>query len=159
MALPKQSECLKLFGNPFAPGWAGKNIIRVTPPFAIAMGDIHVPSIQINKIAAASLGRVLDAIATACEHDPKKIAAAHADHFSGSFVLRQMRGLKTISMHAYGLAIDFDAPNNGLGAKGGKTFFTPDSILVKAFKAEGWIWGGDWTGRRDAMHVQYAVVG
>jgi hypothetical protein len=156
---PKQSACLKTFGNPFAPGWAAKNIVRVPPPFAMSMGDIHIPAIQINKIAAASLTRVLNAIADECDHDPKKLADIHATMFSGSFVLRQMRGLHTISMHAYALAIDLDAPNNALGAKAGHTFFTPDSIVVKCFEAENWQWGGRWKGRADFMHFQAAIVG
>ena len=155
---PKQSECLKKFGNPFADGWAAKHLVRVTPPYAIAMGDVHIPAISINKIAAESLTRVLARILDLCDHDPKKIAAGHCNCFSGSFALRSIRGKSAISMHAFGLAIDFDAPNNGLGQPKKKTFFKPDSVLVRAFKEEGWVWGGDWHGRRDAMHVQAAVV-
>jgi hypothetical protein len=120
------------------------------------MGSIHIPSIQINKIAADSLIRVLNAIADACDHDPKKLSANKCNCFSGSFALRSMRGISAVSMHAYGLAIDWDAGENPLGAK--KGFFTSDSILVKAFKAEGWIWGGDWKTRKDLMHFQAALV-
>ena len=156
---PKQSECAKRFGNPFEPGWAAKNIVRVTPPFPMAMGDIPIPSIQINKIAADSLSRVLTRIWDLCDHDIGKVKAGHCDCFSGSFALRNMRGLGQVSMHAYALAIDLDAPHNPLGAAPGRTFYTPDSVVVKAFKAEGWIWGGDWSGRRDAMHFQAAIVG
>lgn len=155
---PKQSDCLKLFGNPFAAGWGATHLVRVTPPFAIAMGKIHVPDIEINKIAADSLTRVLSAIYAGCNHDPKQIAANRCNFFSGSFALRNMRGLHDVSMHAFGLAIDFDAPENPEFAPDKKCFFHADSVLVKAFKAEGWIWGGDWTTRRDAMHVQAAIV-
>jgi len=159
MGLPKQSDCLKLFGNPFSAGWQDRNLVRVPSPYPMSMGGLHVPAISINKVAAESLARVLETIAERCGHDPAKLAAGHCDCFSGSFALRTMRGLSTVSMHAYGLAIDFDAPRNPLGAAPGKTFFKPDSVLVRSFKEAGWIWGGDWKGRRDAMHVQYAVVG
>lgn len=124
----------------------------------MSMGEIHISSIQINRIAATSLTKVLDAISSACDHDHKKLTDFHCNQFSGSFVLRQMRGLHSISMHAYGLAIDFDATHNQLSAQPGETFFHSDSIIVRAFRAEGWIWGGDWTSRRDAMHFQAALI-
>jgi hypothetical protein len=155
---PHQRDCLKRFGNPFTYGWVVEHLAHVVPPFAISMGSVHVASIPVNKIAADSLTRVLARIADACSHDPVQIAAGHCNCFSGSFALRNMRGLNTISMHAFGLAIDWDAGHNALGAKEEHTFFKPDSLLVQAFKSEGWIWGGDWRGRRDAMHVQAAIV-
>jgi hypothetical protein len=40
-----------------------------------------------------------------------------------------------------------------------RRLFTGDSPLVVTFKAEGWIWGGDWDGAgADAMHFQAARV-
>lgn len=155
---PRQSDCPKLFGNPFAEGWTSKHLVRVVPPYAISMGDVHIPSISINKVAAESLTRVLTRILNLCDHDPKKVAANHCNCFSGSFALRSIRGKSAISMHAFGLAIDFDAPNNALAAPENKTFFKPDSVIVRAFKEENWIWGGDWKSRRDAMHFQAATV-
>jgi hypothetical protein len=155
---PHQHDCLGLFGNPFAPGWAARNLVHVTPPYAVSMGRIHIAQIQINRIAADSLERVLARISDACQHDQAQVNAGHCNCFSGSFALRNMRGLNTISMHAFGLAIDWDAEHNPLGARPGHTFFNPDSLLVQAFKDEGWVWGGDWRGRRDAMHVQAAMI-
>ena len=153
---PKQSQCLKMFGNPATPGWGKANISRVTTPFPLHMGEILIPAIKINKIAVASLRKVLQTVWDECGRDLKKVHAEHADCFSGDWVIRQARGLSMTSMHAYGLAVDFDAPNNPLGAR--STFFTPKSLLVRAFESEGWIWGGRWTGRRDAMHFQAAIV-
>jgi hypothetical protein len=155
---PHQHDCLGIFGNPFNPGWTAENLVHVTPPYAINMGNIHVSHIQINRIAAESLTRVLARIADMCGHDQAQIRAGHCNCFSGSYAARNMRGLNTISMHAFGLAIDWDAEHNPLGARGDDTFFDEDSLLVRAFKEEGWVWGGDWRGRRDAMHVQAAIV-
>jgi D-alanyl-D-alanine carboxypeptidase len=120
------------------------------------MGDIEIPGIKINVIAAQSLQRVLDTVWCGCDKDPAKIAHIHADQFSGDWVVRQMRGLRTVSMHAYGLAVDFDAPHNPLGHAG---FFTPANPLVQAFESEGWTWGGRWAHRPDPMHFQAARVG
>lgn len=155
MGLPKQSECLKLFGNPSAAGFAKKNLVSIVPPYQLRMGDIPMKRILINKVAAPSLTRVLANVWAACGRDPKKIADIHADQFSGSWAVRNARGLRMISMHAYGLAVDFDAPHNQLGAH--DHFFKRGNPLVDAFLAEGWVWGGPWS-RPDAMHFQYAVV-
>ena len=143
----------------FEPGFASRNLVRVAPPYAMHMGGVHVPSIVVNKIAAGSLARVLLRITQLCGHSPSAITDNHCDCFSGSFVPRNIRGDTRISMHAVGLAVDFDAPRNPLGAHEEATFFKPNSPIVKAFKEEGWIWGGDWRSRRDAMHFQAAIVG
>lgn len=158
-SFPKQFECLKLFGNPSAPGWGAKNVVRVPVPWKLHMGDTPISGIKVNKIAAESLSRVLTSIWNACGHSQARIAGEHCDCFSGDWNIRPIRGKATPSMHSYALAIDFDAPHNPLGAMEADTFFKPSSLIVRAFEAEGWIWGGRWKGRRDAMHFQAAQVG
>ena len=152
---PLQSECLAKFGNPYAPGWGNTHITHVTCPWQLYMGPLHIPYIKINVMAAPSLKRVLDFVWNDCDKDLEKIKAIHADQFSGDWVIRQARGLKMISMHSYGLAVDFDAPHNQLGSK--KFFFDKKNPLVAAFLEEGWTWGGEWS-RPDAMHFQAARV-
>jgi hypothetical protein len=157
---PLQRDCAELFGNPTSAGFAVRNIMRIPPPFPMFMGEIPIKSISLNKVCADSFDRVLKSIWKACDQDLGKLRATHADLFSGSWVVRSMRGMKTVSMHAYGLAVDFDAPENPLGAAPGghEHSFTEDSIVVKTFEAEGWTWGGRWHGRPDGMHFQYARV-
>lgn len=152
---PYQRDCLGKFGNPYAPGWGATHIVHVTCPWQLHMGPLHIPYIKINKIASDSLTRVLNHVWDWSDKDPEKIASIHADQFSGDWVIRQMRGLKSISMHSYGLAVDFDAPHNQLGSR--KHFFQAENPLIKAFLDEGWTWGGSWS-RPDAMHVQAAKV-
>jgi hypothetical protein len=37
--------------------------------------------------------------------------------------------------------------------------FQDSSLIVQAFEAEGWVWGGRWSGRSiDAMHFQACTV-
>lgn len=151
----KQSECAKRFGNPYNDGWGATHIVHVKCPWQLHMGPIQVPYIKINSIAAKSLTGVLNHVWDLSGKDPAKIAAWHADQFSGDWVIRQARGLRMISMHAYGLAVDFDAPHNQLGSK--KHFFQADNPLIKTFLDAGWTWGGTWS-RPDAMHVQFAKV-
>jgi hypothetical protein len=156
---PKQSQCLKLFGNPSRPGWASEHLVPVATPFPMHMDDLPIHSIQVNKIAAASLSRVLINIWNACGHNVSQVGDCGCDVYSGCWAVRPIRGGRTWSMHSFGLAIDVNAPENGLAEPASRTLFQADSIPVKAFKQENWVWGGDWKGRRDAMHFQAAIVG
>jgi len=61
-------------------------------------------------------------------------------------------------MHSYGCAIDLDAPRNFFHEQ--HPHFSDIPQVVDAFKNEGWVWGGDWSGRsKDGMHFQAARVG
>src|SRR4051812_3757433 len=156
---PKQSQCLKLFGNPTRPGRAAEHLVPVATPFRMHMDEVPIHSIQVNKIAASSLSRVLVNIWNACGHSPDMVGKCGCDVYSGCWAVRPIRGGSTWSMHSFGLAIDINAPKNGLAQPASRTLFQEDSLVVKAFKQERWVWGGDWKGRRDAMHFQAAVVG
>lgn len=153
--IPRQSDCLKQFGNPHEPHWGDTHIVHIKCPWQLKMGPLNVPYVKVNLIASRSLMDVFAHVWDVCGKDPGKIASIHADQFSGDWVIRQARGLKMISMHAFGLAIDFDAPHNQLGSK--KHFFDANNPLIKTFMDAGWTWGGTWS-RPDAMHVQYAKV-
>jgi hypothetical protein len=155
---PKQSECMKLFGNPSWPGWAAEHLVPVATPFEMHMDEIPIHSIKVNRIAASSLSRVLVAIWNNCGHSQLNVDKCGCGVYSGCWAVRPIRGGRTPSMHSFGLAIDINAPANGLAQPVTRTLFKPDSLVVKAFKDEGWVWGGDWRGRRDAMHFQAAVV-
>lgn len=68
--------------------------------------------------------------------------------WDGCFNIRNKRGLNSLSMHSWGLAIDVNAAWNGLGK-------TPvlSKEFVKCFTDNGWEWGGNWK-RLDGMHFQ-----
>lgn len=156
---PYQSECLETFGNPTEPAWAAQWLVPIATPFPMHMDDIPIRSIKVNKIAAASLSRVLTNIWNACGHNVSTVNKCGCGVYSGCWAVRPIRGGRTPSMHSFGLAIDINAPANGLAQPASRTLFKPDSLVVKAFKQENWVWGGDWRGRRDAMHMQAAIVG
>jgi hypothetical protein len=159
---PLQSQCDTFYGNPrgggtYGPAWARANLTHVHCPWALHMGAIAIPHIVIHKKCAASLERVLARVWDEVGRSEAKIRELRYDVFSGSFVYRNKRGARALSMHAYGAAIDWDAPDNQMHAR--RHLFTDESPLIRAFKREGWIWGGDWAGDGvDAMHVQAARV-
>jgi hypothetical protein len=79
------------------------------------------------------------------------IATGHVKEiktWDGCFNIRKKRGLTSMSLHSWGIAVDINAFENGLGK-------TPklSSGFVKCFTDAGFDWGGTWT-RKDGMHFQ-----
>lgn len=68
--------------------------------------------------------------------------------WDGCFNVRRKRGLKSLSLHSWGIAIDINAAWNGLGKEP-----TISEELVKCFTDAGFDWGGTWN-RKDGMHFQ-----
>lgn len=72
--------------------------------------------------------------------------------YDGCFNIRKTRGASSMSLHSWGIAIDFDAAWNGLGKI---PQINPE--IVKCFKEAGFDWGGDFK-RLDAMHYQLSNI-
>lgn len=72
--------------------------------------------------------------------------------YDGCFNIRKTRGASSMSLHSWGIAIDFDAAWNRLGV-------TPiiNPAIVACFKEAGFDWGGDFK-RLDGMHFQLASI-
>jgi hypothetical protein len=74
--------------------------------------------------------------------------------FGGAYNFRVMRGGSSLSMHAYGCAVDFDPARNGFGSR--NPYLAKCPAVLEAFKREGWTWGGTWK-KPDGMHFQAAM--
>ncbi len=72
--------------------------------------------------------------------------------WDGVFEKRTKRGLTSISLHSWAIAVDVNASENKLGAE-------PKLSLefVKCFTDAGMDWGGTWK-RKDGMHFQIANI-
>jgi hypothetical protein len=78
--------------------------------------------------------------------------------FDGCLNIRMVRGTNSSpSAHAYGLALDLNASENGLGQTNGGFFFHPE--FVKCFTDQGFAWGGSFHSRKDPMHFSYCWEG
>lgn len=167
---PTQAEVLtrkSMYGDPVGPGgavvnktWYAKNIVYIKPPFAMRMGDIKITRIAFNKACAAELDAVLVVLWELSGKDQKLLDNWGVSKFAGTFNYRPMRGLTSLSMHAFACAIDLDPANNGLGDNTPRFEKYPE--VLKAFADQGFTWGGDWNGngrssderRCDGMHWQ-----
>jgi len=148
---PLQRDAPKFYPDP------AHNLVAVETPWEMHYGGKPVNHIMVHRKCADSLKRVLAYIWASCDKDQEKIAALHYDRYSGSYNPRPIRGGSYPSMHSFGAAIDFDDEENQQHSQ--HHLFTDDSLIVKAFKAESWVWGGDWGGNSiDSMHFQSARV-
>lgn len=71
---------------------------------------------------------------------------------SGCYNPRFIANSTSLSNHAFGMAIDFDAPYNGRGTAGR----IPPAV-VQVFKDWGFAWGGDWAWT-DPMHFELVRI-
>lgn len=72
--------------------------------------------------------------------------------WDGCFNIRKKRGLGSMSLHSWGIAIDVNAAWNQLN-------MTPtlSKEFVNCFVTAGFDWGGTWT-RKDGMHFQLKSI-
>lgn len=96
------------------------------------------------------------------------------DNNTSAFNFRKVAGTKKLSNHARGLAIDLNTKYNpyvtkrGVSPKNGKPYafnrnrrkvipykIDHQDLAYKLFKAEGFIWGGDWKSVKDYQHFEY----
>ena len=169
MSWPLQRECDIFYGNPRGKDpsqpsvtWELENLIYITPPFKMFYDGKPVSRIRLHKKCADGFLKVFNNLLIAANNDQNVLDEWGVSKFGGAYNYRLMRGGTSLSMHAYGCAIDLDAANNGLGDNTPR--FSKYPQVLKAFSDEGAIWGGDWNGNEntldertcDGMHWQFA---
>jgi hypothetical protein len=142
-------------GGRAAPAWVQENLTTIVPPWAMRIDGKAVSEITIHKKCKESLNRILNAIWDSTGHDPAKIKAANLDQFDGTYNFRvNVNSPSKLSLHAYGAAIDLAAAENPNGVHWRDNGRMLPRWAIDAFLAEGWCWGGDFSGTPDAMHFQ-----
>lgn len=87
----------------------------------------------------------------ALEHVVTSKLQSELKTFDGAYNVRFVRGSSTtISLHSYGLAVDFNAKDNPLGGKSNWS-----DAFVRCFTDVGFTWGGDFKTRKDPQHFQW----
>lgn len=146
---------LEAFGDPkeliredgtVSPFWEAR-MTKVPFPDPLPLGwkpDTLVRSARLNVAVASETEWVFRVL-------KREDLWRHLKTYDGGYAWRTQRGSTTkLSMHAFGVALDFNAATNGLGEKGD---MHPD--VVQVFESCGWTWGGRFK-RPDPMHFQYA---
>ena len=134
-------QAQKKYGTP---SQTNPSLILWDVPAELEIGVIP-KRIYCNKDMVAPLTAAFKAlIATGCVTELKT--------WDGCFNIRKKRGLTSMSLHSWGIAIDVNAFENGLNQ-------TPklSKLFVSCFTNNGFDWGGTWT-RKDGMHFQLSKI-
>lgn len=135
--------------------WKAANVVPVPCPWSLYYeGKLWQHPVQFHRRAAHALAASFASVWEHAGHDDKSPLLKHVRNFSGSGEFRVVREGSRLSCHAFWAAIDFDAEHLPL-AKPIPAEEMPAEI-VTAFIANGAFWGGNYQGRKDAMHFQYA---
>lgn len=149
----RQAEVERRFGPAGGPQCTAGRII---PPWRMVLawdtGQV-ISKIACHVDIAASGQRVLDRIAAT--HSPVQIRNLGLHLYGGCYNFRPKRGGTSMSMHAYGVALDFDPARNRLTWRADRARLAqPDAVQFwAAWEAERWTSLGR-TRNYDWMHVQ-----
>jgi len=138
------AQCLKKWGDPTVVTNEMKYMTVWDVPTHLEIGVIP-KKLYCNKLIVAPLIQAFDNL---IDRDFVK----ELKTFDGCFNVRRKRGLTSMSLHSWGVAIDVNAAWNGLNK-------TPQlsAGFVKCFTDAGFDWGGTWT-RKDGMHFQLKSI-
>ena len=118
------------------PGWLRRNVVTRSVPI--------LGSVTCNRRLFGPLRRALRAL----ERRGLSDVVDRAD-YAGCYAPRRIPGSGSLSLHAWGLAIDLNASANPrLGGS------RQDRRLVRAMEDAGFTWGGRWPTVPDPMHFE-----
>lgn len=165
----------QMFGKPnnndgtLNEAWESQNIRHVTPPTGWQLyyqdddhGPVPVSSIRIHRKLEETFHKVLTAI---WDHARVQLGGTPSDsairqwlnerrldQHSGGFNFRFIHGTNRLSLHSYGIAIDWDADHN---PQGHSSHSLPD-WWYDIWRNNGWSDGRHFP-TPDPMHVQFAT--
>jgi D-alanyl-D-alanine carboxypeptidase-like protein len=131
VGLPYDSDWIRI-----EPRWLDRNIVTRSVPI--------LGAVTCNRRIVEPLRRALRSL----EQRGLSNVVDRAD-YAGCFAPRRIPGSGSLSLHAWGLAIDINAAANPrLGDS------RQDRRLVRAMEAAGFTWGGRWPTVPDPMHFE-----
>jgi hypothetical protein len=170
-----RAEVMAVFGNPansdgtLNEAWEGANIRKVAPPdgwrlfFQSDNGLVPVSGIRMHRlledIFLAVLDDVWDAVQqqlgwSATDDDVRaRLHELRLDQHGGGFNFRKITGGQSLSLHSFGIAVDWDPEHNPRQKPLTRTL--PD-FWYDTWNAHGWTDGRHFR-IPDPMHVQFAT--
>jgi len=133
-------QALKKYGDPNLQ----RAMVVWDVPTNLEIGFIP-KKIYCNRDMVAPIGKAFENLIT-------RGFVSELKTWDGCFNIRKKRGLASMSLHSWGIAIDVNAFENGLNQ-------TPklSAGFVKCFTDAGFEWGGTWQ-RKDGMHFQLSKI-
>lgn len=122
------------------PKWVDANIVGTR----LHTGGV----VRLHKLVSAEFTDIFRIASSASGYQPASVQTFVARHTLWD-------PAKSLSLHSWGIAVDFDPSKNPMGGKGSLLRTEKGQIFVQTFRDAGWTWGGDWK-MRDDMHFQRA---
>ena len=154
--LPTQAE-VRSGKSIFGKAGVESNLVNIKPPYQLYYCGTPVKTIRVHKLIAddvqAALKEVLD------YYGLDAIKQLGLDQYSGSYNYRKSTSSSSLSMHAWGIALDFAAEKNTYSMKKPQA-----SLSIPACEMWWKIWekhGAVSLGREcnyDWMHLQFAIL-
>lgn len=156
------ASLIAFYGEPTSRVFA-QNLVPFVPPWSLLYKDDNGKVTPVRHFVVHTkihdpLARIFDAILLAYGGDQAKIEADNLHWYGGCYAPRVVRGSTTgkLSCHAFAAAIDLDPEHEPMNRNHQSKM---PQVVVDAFKAEGFFWGGDFKTRQDPMHFQAATEG
>lgn len=102
---------LSIFGRP----GDENNLVSIVPPYPLYYEGRPVKTIRVHQAIAQDVQAALAEVLAAYGLD--RIRALHLDQYGGSYNDRSTATGKSKSMHAWGIALDFDPARNSYSCK------------------------------------------
>lgn len=132
-------------------------LISITPPYTLYYEGTPVRTIRVHKLIAEPVQQALREVLQ--HYGAEEIHRLGLDLYSGSYNYRSTSSGTALSMHAWGIALDFDAEHNTY------SMHTPAARYSGTAYTKWWeIWeskGATSLGRErdiDWMHLQFATL-
>ena len=119
------------------PAWVRRNIVAARVPLlgTVTCNRRIIPPLRraLREVQRRKLGRLID-----------------RGDYAGCYAPRRIPTSGSLSLHALGVAVDFNASRNGQFTEGDQ-----DPRLVRIMERHGFTWGGRWPTAPDPMHFEW----
>lgn len=176
MKAPRGREGIEnIFGNPangdgtLNEAWEGENIRKVPPPdgwqlyYQTDSGPVPVSGVRMHRLLEDSFVAVLDDVwrhaktqlggSATVEQIRESLHRSRLDQHGGGFSFRRITDGRRLSLHSYGIAIDWDPEHN---PRKDPMVNTLPEWWYEIWANHGWSDGRSFR-TPDPMHVQFAT--
>jgi hypothetical protein len=149
-------QALKKYGDPNLLATQNKHFITWNVPLDIQQAFSHVRFSAVGIIGFPKRIFVNKDLQIPLEAGLRNVItrgfSKELKTWDGCFIIRNKRGLSSMSLHSWAIAFDVNAFENQLNQQPKLS-----AGFVKCFTDVGFDWGGTWT-RKDGMHFQLSKI-
>jgi D-alanyl-D-alanine carboxypeptidase-like protein len=145
----RPAELKARFGEPAVGLPYGEDWVRLDPGFLRR----HIVTRRVPLLGAVTCHRRMIPALRSALAELQRRGLGHlvdAAEYAGCYAPRRIQPSGTLSLHAWGLAVDLNAASNPVGGESSQ-----DPRLVRAMERHGFYWGGDFPTVRDPMHFEF----